>query len=84
MAWFGLAALVGFVRAELAWARWYGGNHARPGGASAVEVTVGPALDRRRVAWAMAILVALLMSKFFYTASMSNYYTVLPDQTGSM
>ncbi len=71
IAWFGLAALVGFV--VLSWVgRWYGGN-LRARVAKPVEV-MSSGLGRRRVAWAMAILVALLMSKFFYTASMSNYY----------
>ena len=70
IAWFGLAALIGIVL--LTWVgRWYGHNirahMARPREAAA-------RLDRRQVGWAMSILVVLVMSKFFYTASMSNYY----------
>jgi FSR family fosmidomycin resistance protein-like MFS transporter len=36
----------------------------------------GPAApSSRKVAWSLAILVALMFSKFFYLASMSSYYT---------
>ena len=70
IAWFGLAALAGIVVLGGV-SRWYGRN-AGTGGARAVAHVA--ASGGRRVAWAMAILVALLMSKFFYTASMSNYY----------
>ncbi len=70
IAWFGLAALAGIVVLSGV-SRWYGRNiRARV----AKQVVAAVSLDARRVAWAMAILVALLMSKFFYTASMSNYY----------
>ncbi len=70
IAWFGLAALAGMVVLGGV-SRWYSHNiRARV----AKTVAAAASLDTRRVAWAMAILVALLMSKFFYTASMSNYY----------
>jgi FSR family fosmidomycin resistance protein-like MFS transporter len=32
-------------------------------------------LPRRQIAWAMAILIALIFSKYFYLASLSSYYT---------
>jgi FSR family fosmidomycin resistance protein-like MFS transporter len=32
-------------------------------------------LPPRRVTWALILLIALIFSKFFYTASMSSYYT---------
>jgi FSR family fosmidomycin resistance protein-like MFS transporter len=32
-------------------------------------------LPRRRIAWAMAILIALIFSKYFYLASLMSYYT---------
>ena len=70
IAWFGLAALAGIVVLSGV-SRWYGRNiRARV----AREAEAAATLAGGRVAWAMAILVALLMSKFFYTASMSNYY----------
>ena len=34
-----------------------------------------PGLSRRRVALAIAVLVALIFSKYFYLASLSSYYT---------
>jgi FSR family fosmidomycin resistance protein-like MFS transporter len=34
-----------------------------------------PRLSTRRVAWSIAILCALLFSKYFYLASLSSYYT---------
>ncbi len=70
IAWFGLAALAGIVVLSGV-SRWYGRNIRTRVARQVKEIT---SLDGRRVAWAMAILVALLMSKFFYTASMSNYY----------
>jgi FSR family fosmidomycin resistance protein-like MFS transporter len=71
VAWFGLAALVG-IGVLTGVGGWYR-RHMRARVARAAEPAV--ALDRRRVAWALAVLVALMLSKFFYTASMSNYYT---------
>jgi FSR family fosmidomycin resistance protein-like MFS transporter len=35
----------------------------------------GSALSGRRVAFAIAVLIALIFSKFFYMASMTSYYT---------
>jgi len=35
----------------------------------------GAATSGRRVGWAMAVLMALTFSKFFYLASLTNYYT---------
>ena len=71
VAWFGLAALVG-IGVLTGVGGWYR-RHMRARVARGAEPAV--ALDRRRVAWALAVLVALMLSKFFYTASMSNYYT---------
>ena len=34
-----------------------------------------PPVSRRRVGWSLAILVALIFSKYFYMASLSSYYT---------
>jgi len=34
-----------------------------------------PVVSRRRVGWSLAILVALIFSKYFYMASLSSYYT---------
>jgi FSR family fosmidomycin resistance protein-like MFS transporter len=45
--------------------------HTTAGSVSAAERRV----PHGRVRWALIILVVLLFSKFFYTASLSNYYT---------
>ncbi len=52
---------------------------ARPMPATSSDVIVrrraAPALSRRRIAWSMAILIALIFSKYFYLASFSSFYT---------
>jgi FSR family fosmidomycin resistance protein-like MFS transporter len=72
LAWFALAALAGIV-VLTGLARWYEGNgHARrpPPGPIAGHAT----LTRRQVRRAMAVLIALLFSKFIYLASFTSYY----------
>ncbi len=55
--------------------RWYGANlhrlkpKPRKAGAS------GPALSKARVATALAVLIVLIISKYFYMVSITNYYT---------
>ncbi|GEJ59247.1 fosmidomycin resistance protein [Anaeromyxobacter diazotrophicus] len=51
--------------------RWYAGRRAQ-GGRAAGE---GARLPRRRVLAAVAVLVALVFSKYFYLASLNSYYT---------
>ncbi len=70
IAWFGLAALAGIVLLAGV-SGWYS---RRIGARQERAAPQAAGLDRRRVAGAMAILVALMLSKFFYTASMANYY----------
>jgi FSR family fosmidomycin resistance protein-like MFS transporter len=48
------------------------GRAATPHAAAAVS---RPRLTSRRVGWSIAILAALLFSKYFYLASLSSYYT---------
>ncbi len=71
LAWFGLAALLGM--AVLHWvSHWYTRQvRVHRSRAEAATQTLAP----RQVAAAMAILVVLMLSKFFYMASMGNYYT---------
>lgn len=72
LAWFAAAALAGMmVLAQLG--RWYGRNGTRRaagGGAAA-----GAVLPQGRVTRAVAILIALIVSKYVYLASISSYYT---------
>jgi FSR family fosmidomycin resistance protein-like MFS transporter len=51
--------------------RWYAGRRSGTGGAA----RTGQELPRRRVVAAVAILVALVFSKYFYMASLTSYYT---------
>ena len=74
VAWFSLAALLGiFVLINVGhWYKTHGLARIKPRG-----VKAGAHLDlpRARVAMAIAVLVALIFSKFFYMASMTSYYT---------
>ena len=71
LAWFGLAALLGMGVLTLV-GSWYSGQSAAR--KSRTDIA-GHGLTTRRVAFAMTILVVLMLSKFFYMASMGNYYT---------
>jgi len=74
VAWFSLAALLGiFVLINVGhWYKTHGLARIKPRG-----VKQGAHLDlpRARVTMAIAVLVALVFSKFFYMASMTSYYT---------
>ncbi len=72
IAWFSGGALLAMLLLARVSA-WYKVQHAArraPSIAQAARSTGG-----RRVAWAMAVLMALTFSKFFYLASLTNYYT---------
>jgi FSR family fosmidomycin resistance protein-like MFS transporter len=73
IAWFGIAALLGIVVLSRigVWYRAHGITAGKP----KKERTTGLALSRRQVAFAIAILIALIFSKYFYLASLSSYYT---------
>lgn len=74
LAWFALAAVLAIVLLVRV-GRWYrdhglGRLQARP--------ATGPAhaaLPRGRTVLAMSVLIALIFSKFFYTASITSFYT---------
>jgi FSR family fosmidomycin resistance protein-like MFS transporter len=70
IAWFSLAALLAMILLARVSA-WY---KAQGSGKKTVS-TRHAASSNRRVAFAMAILIALLFSKYFYLASLTNYYT---------
>lgn len=73
LAWFAIAALAGIILLT-GLAHWYRSNgHAvRPVNRAPVR---HPTLSRGQVSRAMAILIALLFSKFIYLASFTSYYT---------
>lgn len=75
VAWFGLAALTG-IGLLSGVGRWYAGRLAATPRVPQAAKASGPgALSRTRVVATIAILLALIFSKFFYTASFSSYYT---------
>jgi len=81
LAWFALAAMAGIVILT-ALGRWYSahGHARRPSSNAPVR---HPTLSKGRVSKAMAILIALLFSKYIYLASFTSYYTFyLMDRFG--
>lgn len=74
--WFSLLALIG-IAVLTGIGRWYRGNLAsiRMAKSAPVHHTGTPLLTRGRVVFSLAVLVALIFSKYFYLASMSSYYT---------
>lgn len=73
--WFTLLALVGiFLLTRIG--GWYQANmHRLKPKAVAHGDFVPIKLSRGKVAWALAVLVALIFSKYFYLISLTNYYT---------
>ena len=73
--WFSVVALVAIiVLANVG--HWYKQNLFRiKTGAQAKDREGVPAMSRAKVIWALAVLIALMFSKFFYLASMTNYFT---------
>jgi FSR family fosmidomycin resistance protein-like MFS transporter len=75
VAWFSIAALLAIVTLWRV-GRWYQTNMFRlhrGGRGGAHEAPAG--LTRGKVGFSLAVLVALMFSKFFYIASMGSYYT---------
>jgi MFS transporter, FSR family, fosmidomycin resistance protein len=74
IAWFGFAALLGiFVLTKVGhWAREHGFARLAP---RARQAGAAPALNSARVRGAIAVLLALIFSKYFYLASFTSYYT---------
>jgi FSR family fosmidomycin resistance protein-like MFS transporter len=73
IAWFSLLALVAIVVLMRVGA-WYQRHPSMTPKSRAMRAAPTP-LPRRRIAWAMAILIALIFSKYFYLASVVSYYT---------
>ena len=72
--WFTLAALAGIL---VLWnvGAWYAAHLIRIRARPAAQLRAVTAMPARRIAFAVAVLMALIFSKFFYLASMTNYYT---------
>jgi len=74
IAWFSLAALLGMV-VLFNVGRWYGAHHQRAAGARHAHHPRELELSRSQVRVALVVLLLLVFSKYFYLASLGNYYT---------
>jgi FSR family fosmidomycin resistance protein-like MFS transporter len=74
IAWFSLAALLGIV-VLFNVGRWYRTQHRQTHGAAHARASDHVALSRAQVRVALAVLLVLVFSKYFYLASLGNYYT---------
>jgi FSR family fosmidomycin resistance protein-like MFS transporter len=74
VAWFSLAALLGIVVLTRV-GGWYKRSGVLRPRSHAVPLGRRPDLSRRQVGVALAVLMVLVFSKYFYTASLTSYYT---------
>jgi MFS transporter, FSR family, fosmidomycin resistance protein len=73
-AWFSLAALLGiFVLVRVG--RWYRAHLVHLQSRPAIHKEGVSELPRRQVITAIAVLIALVFSKYFYLAGLTSYYT---------
>lgn len=72
--WFSLLALIGII-VLTGIGRWYRENLTGKRKPAAVRHRGSRTLTRARVMMSLAVLIALIFSKYFYLASMSSYYT---------
>ncbi len=72
--WFTLAALTAIVLLTNVGA-WYKHRESLGLTARAKKALIHPSLSSTRIAFSLAILIALMFSKFIYLASLSSYYT---------
>jgi len=73
--WFSLAALLA-IAVLVRTGGWYSRNIAvRKKKQNTAAPDIHPSLSRKKVAFALAILLVLIFSKYFYMASMTSYYT---------
>ncbi len=73
VAWFALAALAGiFVLTKVS--RWYAEHHIGNAARKKLQEVVAP-YPRNVVLGAIAVLVVLIFSKYFYIAGLSSFYT---------
>ena len=74
IAWFSLAALLGMV-VLFNVGRWYTTQHGHTIESQHARAGDRVALSRTQVRVALAVLLVLVFSKYFYLASLGNYYT---------
>jgi FSR family fosmidomycin resistance protein-like MFS transporter len=76
--WFTVAALVGIVILSKV-GQWYKAHLSLRAGKTAPKADVTNNLSRKKVISSLVVLLILIFSKFFYLASMTNYY-LFPDR----
>jgi MFS transporter, FSR family, fosmidomycin resistance protein len=74
IAWFSFAALLAMT-VLFGVGNWYRRERASPVRRGSRHTVERNHLSQRRVAWSVVILLALVFSKSFYTASLNSYYT---------
>jgi FSR family fosmidomycin resistance protein-like MFS transporter len=74
IAWFSVAALAGMILLARV-SGWAKKNRSNVKKSNATSTEHHPALSARRVRLSIAVLMALLFSKFVYLASLTSYYT---------
>ena len=73
--WFTLVALLAIIILFRV-GRWYRAHlHIRRSAQGKIKLERAPKLPRKKVAGSLIILLFLIFSKYFYMASMSNYFT---------
>lgn len=74
IAWFSLAAMLA-ITVLYRVGRWYARSGSAIAKSHAARGAHHSALPRGKVIWALAVLIALIFSKYFYLASLTSYYT---------
>jgi FSR family fosmidomycin resistance protein-like MFS transporter len=75
IAWFSVVALVAIIILSIV-GKWYAENLYRIPTKSSAKRKPGQALlSKQRIVFSLAILIALIFSKYFYLVSLSNYFT---------
>src|SRR5712691_1165290 len=74
ISWFSAAALLAMAVLFLV-GNWHWKERAAPPRARPAPAADRPSLSRGKVAWSLAILLALVFSKAFYQTSLGTYYT---------
>ena len=75
IAWFSVVALIAIIILSIV-GKWYGENLYRiPTKSSAKRKPGQVLLSKQRIVFSLAILIALIFSKYFYLVSLSNYFT---------
>lgn len=74
IAWFAVVAILGII--VLSWVgRWYRAHLNSRAKNTVLKQTVHSGLSKTKVIFSLSVLMLLIFSKFFYLASMTNYFT---------